>query len=513
MIAVIGAGYWGKNLVRVYSEMGKLSVICDKEDVLPGQYPDVKRCTSIEDALKQDEVKAVVIATPAETHYELARKALIYGKHVYIEKPMVLYQNQAQELINLAEGYNLVLMVGHLMQYHPAFIMLKRMVASGDLGTIRHITSQRLNSGKVRTTENSLWSFAPHDISMILALTGEEPNMVNAVGANHLRGDISDITTTHMAFPSGIQASVFVSWLHPYKVQRLIVIGSAATVVLDDTKPWGSKLTVYEGTNAPYPIEMAPTEPLRAECEHFIGCIENKTTPKTDGNEGLRVLRVLQRAQNSMDGDKEEEKVPWNAKRPFDQFTVAALNHESRQKMERRRAFAETTGQWVEPLVDPTAVIDPGAEIGSGTKIWHWTHILPGVKIGKNCTIGQGCMIGPDVTIGDNCKIQNNVSVYKGVTLEDGVFVGPSVVFTNVRYPIADRSDGKILLMEKTLVKKGAAIGANATILCGNVIGEGALIAAGAIVTKDVLPGGQIIGVTCTHNTQDAAGFAVMDVR
>ena len=169
MIAVIGAGYWGKNLVRVYSEMGKLSVICDKEDVLPGQYPDVKRCTSIEDVLKQDEVEAVVIATPAETHYELARKALIYGKHVYIEKPMVLHQNQAQELIDLAGAYNQVLMVGHLMQYHPAFIMLKRMVASGDLGTIRHITSQRLNSGKVRTTENSLWSFAPHDISMILA--------------------------------------------------------------------------------------------------------------------------------------------------------------------------------------------------------------------------------------------------------------------------------------------------------------------------------------------------------
>jgi len=465
MIAVIGAGYWGKNLVRVFGEMGVLGVVCD---INPTEDLPVDYCNSVDDVLARPDIDAVVIATPAETHFDIARKALKAKKHVFVEKPMTLDIGQAHVLIDMAKHRKLVLMVGHLMQYHPAFIALKGLINSGELGTIRHITSQRLNSGKVRTTENSLWSFAPHDISMILGLTNEEPDTVSAVGANHLRGDISDITTTHMTFPSGIHASIFVSWLHPYKEQKLIVIGSTATAVLDDTKPWGSKLMVYETTGASYPIEMAPAEPLREECEHFMACIKNKLVPTTDGNEGLRVLRILKRAQESMDGSVIHKVVPEKNK----------------------------------PQIHDTVMIDGDSEIGEGTKIWHWTHILSGVKIGKNCTIGQGCMIGPDVTIGDGCKIQNNVSVYKGVTLADNVFVGPSAVFTNSRLPKADRSDGSKFVVEKTFVGSGASIGANATIVCGNTIGEGSMVGAGAVVTKDVGPNTTVVG-TPAHEIKE----------
>lgn len=317
-VAVIGSGYWGKNLVRNYHELGNLRVICDKNETVlagfKGQYPEVDVCLAINDVLSRDDVDALVIATPAETHYTLAREALLAGRHVYIEKPLVLVEEEGEDLIGLAEKNKRVLMVGHLLQYHPVFVRLKEMAVNGELGRINYIYSHRLNLGKIRREENILWSFAPHDISMILSLAGEDPETVMASGGNYLHKKIADVTTTHMEFPSGLQAHIFVSWLHPFKEQKLVVVGDKKMAVFDDTLPWEDKLLLYPHeikwqNNVPVPakaeperLEIPQDEPLRLECEHFLSCIGNGQSPVTDGNEGLRVLKVLNMAQRALDG-------------------------------------------------------------------------------------------------------------------------------------------------------------------------------------------------------------------
>ena len=477
-IAVIGSGAWGRNLVRNYHQLGALRMVCDADEAvlsqLEKQYPLARPCLAYADVLSDPAVQGVVISTPAETHFNLAREALLAGKHICVEKPLALSDREGEELITLAGEKGLTLMVGHLLQYHPIFVRLKELALSGCLGRINYIYSHRLNLGKIRREENALWSFAPHDISMILALTGEEPESVQATGGNYLHRRIADVTTTHLAFPSGVRAHVFVSWLHPFKDQKLVVVGDRKMAVFDDTVPWPEKLLLYHHeimwkNNVPVPAKGEPErvtdipeqEPLRLECEHFLNCIATGTAPVTDGREGLRVLKVLNASQESI--DRHGAQVSLKAVSPGEgdraAKTAAHFSHE-------------------------TAVIDESCTIGEGTKIWHFSHVLKGSRIGKNCNIGQNVVIGPDVTIGKNCKIQNNVSVYKGVTLEDGVFCGPSMVFTNIINPRAEIV--KMDHVRPTLVKKGATIGANATIVCGVTIGAYAFVGAGAVVTKDV---------------------------
>ena len=480
MVAVIGSGYWGKNLIRNYHQMDALKLICDKNEIILNKFKDeyngIETCFALNDVLNRDEIKGVVIATPAETHYTIAREALLAGKHVYVEKPLVLDEKEGAELISIAGEKNLVLMVGHLLQYHPAFIRLKELVKTGELGRINYIYSNRLNLGKIRREENILWSFAPHDFSMILSLAGEEPDNIFATGGNYLHKKIADVTTTHMTFPSGLQAHIFVSWLHPFKEQKLIVVGDEKMAVFDDTKPWGEKLLLYPHKidwqdNAPVPVKGDPekqdipeSEPLRLECEHFLQCITKEQKPATDGEEGLRVLKILNAAQKSLD-----------------------KNHvSSRQEKKQNISKPDDQTHSLKPsyFLHETSIVDSNCEIEEGTKIWHFSHVLSNSRIGRNCNIGQNVVIGPDVTIGNNCKLQNNVSVYKGVTLEDGVFCGPSMVFTNVFSPRAELK--KMDQLRPTLVKKGASLGANCTIVCGNTIGSYAFIGAGAVVTKHV---------------------------
>ncbi|HQH06034.1 MAG TPA: Gfo/Idh/MocA family oxidoreductase [Smithellaceae bacterium] len=473
-VAVIGAGHWGKNLIRNFSELDVLASVSDKSSAARKEvhdlYPTVDIFSSLKDVLLQPTVEAVVIATPAETHFILAREALLSGKHVFVEKPMTLTEKDAEELIELAADRNLILMVGHLLQYHPAFVRLKQIASDGELGRINYIYSHRLNLGKIRREENILWSFAPHDISMILALAGEEPENVLATGGNYLHKKIADVTTTHLDFPSGLKAHVFVSWLHPFKDQKLVVVGDQKMAVFDDTLPWEDKLLVYPHSvkwehNIPVPTKGTPeriavpyAEPLRLECEHFLDCLGGQKNALTDGKEGLRVLRVLNAAE-------------------------ASLNKNGQSiSLQKRKTSAEEAAE--ETFIHPSAFIDERVEIGVGTKIWHTSHVLHGSKIGKDCSIGQNVVIGPDVSIGGGCKIQNNVSVYKGVTLEDDVFCGPSAVFTNVINPRSEIR--RMSEIKATLVRKGATIGANATIVCGNTIGSYAFIAAGAVVTKNV---------------------------
>ena len=485
-IAVIGNGYWGKNMVRNFHQLGALKLICDKNVTLLDQskdpYPDVESCIALNDVLSREDIQGVVIATPSETHYTIAREMLLSNKHVLVEKPMALHEEEGAELISIAKDNDRVLMVGHLMQYHPVFVQLKKIAASGDLGRINYIYSNRLNLGKIRREENILWSFAPHDVSMILSLAGEEPESVFTTGGNYLHKKIADVTTTHMEFPSGLKAHIFVSWLHPFKDQKLVVVGDRKMAVFDDTKPWEDKLLLYPHeikweNNVPVPakaeperLEISKSEPLRLECKHFLDCISNGKQAITDGQEGLRVLKILKASQRSLDNNGS-------------QIRIGLENHmiRSLSGIEYEAANIKAPQDF---FVHPTSVVDHGCEIGKNTKVWHFSHILSGSLIGEQCNIGQNVVIGPDVTIGSNCKIQNNVSVYKGVTLEDGVFCGPSMVFTNIINPRAEIR--KMDQVRPTLVKKGATIGANATIICGITLGRYAFVGAGAVVTKNV---------------------------
>jgi UDP-2-acetamido-3-amino-2,3-dideoxy-glucuronate N-acetyltransferase len=503
-IAVIGSGYWGKNLVRNYHNLGALRVICDQDEIklssFKKKYTDVEVSSEFNKVLRCENIQAVVIATPAETHFELARQALLAGKHAFVEKPLTLDENDAYELISLAEERDLILMVGHLLQYHPAFIRLKELVVNGELGRINYICSHRLNLGKIRREENILWSFAPHDISMILSLVGEEPESISATGGNYLHQKIADFTTTHFEFPSGLKAHIFVSWLHPFKEQKLVVVGDRNMAVFDDTRPWNEKLVIYPHqitweNNIPVPAKAEPKsvdileqEPLSMECEHFLQCIATGETPLTDGREGLRVLRILNASQRSMDenGRKFFPDGMSQEKRKDSQVTKSPEN------MPRDLPATSHEPPATSYFVHPTSIVDENVVIGVGTKIWHFSHILSSSDIGDHCNVGQNVVVGPDVTIGNRCKIQNNVSVYKGVTLEDGVFCGPSMVFTNVLNPRAEVR--KMDQAHQTLVKKGATIGANATIVCGTTIGCYAFVGAGAVVTKDVSDYALVVG-------------------
>ena len=467
-VAVIGSGYWGKNLVRNFHELGALAAICDSDAAtrrsFQATYPACRMFGRYDETLTDETIQAVAIATPAETHAGMVRQALLAGKDVFVEKPLSLSLSEGRALTDLARERQRILMVGHLLWYHPAVLKLKEMIDGGELGRIQYIYSNRLNLGKIRREENILWSFAPHDISVILGLVGELPEAVQAQGGNYLHQQIADVTVSLLSFRSGVKAHIFVSWLHPFKEQKLIVVGDRKMAVFDDVEPkdklllyphsidWKNHLPVANKAEA-RPIAFDPVEPLRAECLHFLECVRARTRPRTDGEEGLRVLTVLQQCQE-------------------------ALGHSSRSRPlfpseEAKPYFAHES-----------AFVDENVEIGEGTSIWHVSHVLKGSRIGKHCKIGQNVVVGPNVTIGNSVKIQNNVSVYEGVRLEDHVFCGPSVVFTNVLNP---RSEIPRMKEHKpTVVRRGATLGANCTILCGITIGQYAFVGAGAVVTKHV---------------------------
>ncbi|OGX26052.1 MAG: oxidoreductase [Omnitrophica WOR_2 bacterium GWF2_38_59] len=315
-IAVIGTGGWGKNLVRNFHEIGALKAISDsnKENLkkIKDKYGIKEAYTNYQDILSDKTIKAVVISSPAATHYEITKAALLSGKDAFVEKPLALNINEAEELINTADSNNRVLMVDHLLQYHPAVNKLKQLIDSGSLGKLQYIYSNRLNIGKLRSEENILWSFAPHDISVILGFVEKEPISVKVFGEAYLQDRIYDTTITDLSFSDRLKAHIFVSWLHPYKEQKLVVIGSKAMAVFNDLEP-EEKLVLY-----PHKVEwihqvpiaaiaekevvdIDKKEPLREACLHFLNCIETRQKPKTDGKEALRVLKVLQKAQEYLD--------------------------------------------------------------------------------------------------------------------------------------------------------------------------------------------------------------------
>ena len=314
-ICVAGCGHWGKNLVRTFSSLGSLAALYDPNiegaRALAEKYPGTRTLTTWPEVLQDPEISAVAIASPAEYHFELTMAALRAGKDVFVEKPLALEWEDGAEMVDLARERNRILMVGHLLQYHPAVVRLKQLIREGVLGRLEYIYSNRLSMGKIRREENALWSFAPHDISAILALVGQMPMQVAATGGAYLQPNIADVTVSNLLFDRGTRAHIFVSWLHPYKEQRLVVIGSKQMAVFEDTQP-DRKLMLFDkhielkngALEALRPqgtvVECEPGEPLLLECRHFLDCVEHHCQPMTPGEEGVRVLQVLQACQRSL---------------------------------------------------------------------------------------------------------------------------------------------------------------------------------------------------------------------
>ncbi len=322
-IGIIGAGSWGRNLVRTFAVLDSVTLkyVADSSaDILASvvkNYPHVVATNDYRRILDDETVGAVAIAAPAITHYEIAREALLHGKHVFVEKPMTLDTGHSRELAEMAEESGKKLMVGHLLLYHPCVSAIRNYIVEGDIGDVFYIYSQRLNLGKVRSDENALLSFAPHDISVILHLLGSRPSSVSAGGRSYLQSGIEDVAFLTMFFDNQVMAHVHVSWLDPHKVRRVTVVGSKKMVVFDDMEPqekvkiydkgvdrpsdygsYGEFLSLRNGDIHIPDIEMR--EPLRLECEHFIDCIENDRVPVSDGRNGLLVTQVLEAGQRSL---------------------------------------------------------------------------------------------------------------------------------------------------------------------------------------------------------------------
>lgn len=322
-IGLIGCGAWGKNLLRnFYNLPGCVLLSCCDEDPkqterLYPNYPKVKFTQDHREILEDPDLDAVVISTPPASHFKLCKAAILAGKDVFVEKPLVLEVKEGEELVKLAEEKKKILMVGHIMEYHAATLKLKEYIDKGELGKVYYLYSTRVNLGKVRDIENALWSFAPHDVSMILFLLGKNPISVTATGECYLQKGIEDVAFMTMHFPDRVMAHIHVSWLDPHKDRKLTVVGNKKMAVFDDTRS-AEKIWIYDKgieTKADYSTygeylslrfgdilipNIQSTEPLKMECQHFIECVQNRKTPRSDGRDGLRVLRVLDVAQKSL---------------------------------------------------------------------------------------------------------------------------------------------------------------------------------------------------------------------
>jgi UDP-2-acetamido-3-amino-2,3-dideoxy-glucuronate N-acetyltransferase len=315
-IVLVGHGHWGTNIARNLHELGCLYGICETD---PGRlnraatlYPGARLYESFDSMLAVKDIDAVAIAAPAALHDQMSVAAMQAGKDVFVEKPLALKLDRGRWVVARAQAMDRILMVGHLLEYHYAVKKLVELVREGELGTIQYIYSNRLNLGRFRTEENILWSFAPHDIAVILRILNQSPIEVAATGGTYLQPDVADTTVTNLLFRNGVRAHIFVSWLHPYKEQRLVVVGSTKMAVFDDAAAPDQKLIIHDKgadwvENKPVPrrgegtpVPLTVTEPLRSEMEHFVDCLSTRNTPLTDGLNGLRVLGVLEAAQRSL---------------------------------------------------------------------------------------------------------------------------------------------------------------------------------------------------------------------
>jgi len=467
-ICVVGAGRWGQNHIRALAELGFLGGIVDSDGgklaSVSEAYPEARIFSDLAGAFEED-YDGFTVATPAETHYEIAKRIIDNGKPVLVEKPVALTAADARRLKEYAERQGVNLMAGHVLLFHPAIRKIRELVQTGKIGKLQYLYSNRLNLGTVRTEENILWSFAPHDISIFQYLVGKMPVEVVSRGGAFVQPHLHDSTMTVLKYPDNIVGHIFVSWLHPFKEHRLVVIGSKGMLSFEDSSDNRDILFYEKGIDwikgnpvkrdgVTEVIDYDRSMPLTEELKYFIDHLEGRSIEISDGQNGVEVLEVLEWASGSLLSNSGEAGKPQVASNGW---------------------FAHAS-----------SFVDNDVEIGEGTRIWHFTHVQPGARIGRNCVVGQNVNIGNNVKIGDYVKIQNNVSIYEGVELEDYVFCGPSMVFTNILDPRCKYPQRGREYYKKTLVKEGASMGANCTIVCGNTLGRHSFVAAGAVVTRDV---------------------------
>ncbi len=480
-ICVVGGGRWGINHINTLDKLGCLAGVVDLDSVSlqnhQERFPQIRTFESLTAALDA-QFDGFVVATPAETHFNLAQQIIGRGKPLLVEKPLALTLAEATQPKESAEENGVNLMVGHLLLFHPAIQKLKQLIQHGEIGRLQYLYSNRLNLGTVRTQENILWSFAPHDLSMFQSIIGTMPLEVIARGGEFLQPGVHDITMTILKYPDNIVAHVFVSWLHPFKEHRIVAIGSKGMLVFEDSSA-EKELTFYEKgidwvrgepvsrDGASRSIPYTPAPPLTEELKYFIERIGRGSVEIANAEHAIEVLEILERATETL--------LP-NPTSPD------------------RKEVDESAGT-PQFFVHPSSIVDEGVEIGEGTSIWHFSHVQDGAQIGQGCSIGQNVYVGSGARIGNWVKIQNNVSVYSGVVLEDYVFCGPSMVFTNVLDPRSKYPQKGSEFYTMTRVKEGASIGANATIVCGHIIGQHAFVGAGAVVTEDVPDYALMVGV------------------
>jgi predicted dehydrogenase len=320
-VGVVGLGYWGPNLARNFDRLpaARLAWICDGSDEartrVGAAFPGARACAELDEMLADPELDAVAVATPVATHAAMAERVLAAGKHCFVEKPLAQSVSEAERVVDAAGRAGRVLMVGHLLEYHPGLEKLKEYASSGELGDIHYIYGNRLNLGKLRAEENALWSLGAHDVSVLLRLAGEEPHHCQAVGESYMRPGVEDVVFCYLRFPSGLAAHLHLSWLDPHKERRFTVVGSKKMATLDDME-LERKLTIYDKgfdedfssygeyiarSGDTYSPRVPNDEPLRIECAHFVECVVEGRTPRSDGQSGLRVVRVLERLQSSLD--------------------------------------------------------------------------------------------------------------------------------------------------------------------------------------------------------------------
>jgi UDP-2-acetamido-3-amino-2,3-dideoxy-glucuronate N-acetyltransferase len=482
-ICVVGAGRWGKNHVQTLHQLGRLGGIVDVEPTrraeLAARYPEAEVFASVADAVER-RFAGFVVATPAPTHYDVTALLLDRGHHVLVEKPIAMVAGEARDLVRRARQRGVNLMVGHVLLFHPAIRKMRELIEAGKIGRLQYLYSNRLNLGTVRTEENILWSFAPHDVSIFQLLVGSRPLAVESRGGVFLQPGIHDTTMTMLRYPDNVVGHIFLSWLHPYKEHRIVVVGSKGMLSFEDSSEAKDVLFYEKGIDwvqgepvrRDGPTETIPYErraPLAEELSYFIDrLVDGRPVEIATGEHGVEVLEILEQA------------------------TADLLR--SGEAASGSPAAVPPSAAERDYFVHPTSVVDDGAEVGAGSKIWHFSHVQPGARIGRGCVLGQNVNVGPNAVIGDHCKIQNNVSVYDGVILEDHVFCGPSMVFTNVRVP-RSRYPRKGEGYDRTLIREGATLGANTTIVCGTTVGRHAFVAAGAVVSKDVPDFALVAGV------------------
>jgi len=328
-VGVVGLGYWGPNLARNFDLLpgADLRWLCDGDDGAreraAASFPDAQVTGDLDELLADPELDAVTIATPVPTHAELAERVLAAGKHCFVEKPLAQNSSDAERLVEAADAAGRVLMVGHLLEYHPGLEMLRDIAAAGELGDIHYLYGNRLNLGKLRAEENALWSLGAHDVSVLLRLAGEEPYECTAIGESYMREGVEDVVFCFMRFPSGLAAHLHLSWLDPHKERRFTVVGSKKMATFDDMEV-ERKLTVYDkgfdedfssygeyiARSGDITSPRVPNdEPLRIECRHFLDCVRDGRVPRSDGASGLRVVRVLEELQRSLDESRRAQAV------------------------------------------------------------------------------------------------------------------------------------------------------------------------------------------------------------